>query len=99
MGGPPFFREFYEAEDIARNLRQWWSEPELVETVSREERVRFLTEWMAQKEREGFTDIAIKHPLLCLSAPDIDMAWGPEVRYVWSKRDLNESITGLARRN
>ena len=33
MGGPPFFKEFYESAEIARNLRRWWSEPELVETV------------------------------------------------------------------
>ncbi len=99
MGGPPFHMQFYEPEDLAAKLRLWWSEPELVESAGLDERVRFLTEWIERKEREGFTEIGIKHPLLCLSALDVEKAWGPGVCYIWSKRDLIDSIGGLERRH
>ena len=61
--------------------------------------MRWLADWLALKEGAGFAAIGIKHPLLCLSAPDIDQAWGDEVCYIWSKRRLDDSIAGLKRRN
>ena len=99
MGGPPFFQDKFEPTDVANQLRKWWNEPQLVESVSADVRVRWLADWITQKEDAGFTDIGIKHPLLCLSAPDVEQAWGNDVRYIWSKRSLEESIAALKRRN
>ena len=99
MGGPPFFQDKYEPADVSIQLRKWWNEPQLVESVNANDRVRWLADWIRQKEDAGFTDIGIKHPLLCLSAPDVEQAWGNDVRYIWSKRSLEESIARLKRRN
>lgn len=98
MGGPPFFRQCYEAVDVSVKLRTWWTEPDLVESVKPWLRVRYFRRWVKRKEQKGFTTIGIKHPLLCLSASDIEKAWGSEVRYIWSKRELDESIAGLIHR-
>jgi len=40
-----------------------------------------------------------KHPLMSLSAFDIEAAWGPETRFIWVRRDLNDAIESLRRLN
>ena len=99
MGGPPFFADYYEPLDVGTELRRWWKEPDLVESTAADIRVRWLADWLALKEAAGFAAIGIKHPLLCLSAPDVEQAWGDDVCYIWSKRSLEDSIAGLKRRN
>ncbi len=99
MGGPPFFGDFYEAADVAARLRLWWREPDLIESTDADQRIAWLARWLERHERDGHKRIGLKHPLLCLSAPDIESAWGSRVRYVWSRRPLDESIAGLTRRH
>jgi hypothetical protein len=96
--GAPYYKNHFEARDMAALLRFWWNEPRLVESAPREERVRVLRQWVEAREARGSRDIGLKHPLLCLSAADVETAWGRSVTYVWCYRELEDSIHGLERR-
>ena len=78
-------------------LTEWWDQPRLVATVGAAERVRSLKAWANQYEKvDGLA--CLKHPLLSLSAPDLDVAWGTEYRAIRAVRPLQQSIDGLRRR-
>jgi hypothetical protein len=49
--GPPFWGEHFEAADLSAELRNWWSEPQLVESVTKQIRVEYLKRWL-QKHTE-----------------------------------------------
>jgi hypothetical protein len=103
--GPPFWGDgrgrrstVYEADDLARQLRDWWAEPRLVEQVGTEERRSWLAGWIRRQEERGPAPSGAKHPLLALSGPDVLAAWGPDTRLIWAWRPLAESVAGLTRR-
>ncbi|MEZ6091313.1 MAG: hypothetical protein R3C05_25515 [Pirellulaceae bacterium] len=48
--GKRFWGNYYEAHWMSQQLRAWWSEPELVETVAADHRVRVLGDWMRDME-------------------------------------------------
>jgi len=104
--GPPFWAHsedgvkgnFYEPYDLASRLRKWWSEPRAVARVPSGERIRYLRSWVARQSRIRRAPVGAKHPLLSLCADDLVDAWGPETRFVWSWRPLEQSIAGLQRR-
>jgi hypothetical protein len=104
--GPPFWGHrpgrpstlWYEADDLARELRRWWAEPLLAEQVTAAERTSFLAAWIARQEAGSPAPCGAKHPLLSLCGTDLRAAWGPATRFLWSRRPLADSIAGLARR-
>jgi len=105
--GPPFWGHrpgrpstlWYEADDLARELRRWWAEPLLEEQVTAQERTSYLADWMARHEAASPASCGAKHPLLSLCGPELRAAWGPATRFLWARRPLADSIAGLARRN
>ncbi|MGE5095194.1 MAG: hypothetical protein ACM3SO_08640 [Betaproteobacteria bacterium] len=105
---PPFWEvsdedadnNFYEPYALSWHLRAWWDEPRIVERVPRDVRVDYLRQWaVLQETLSSSRPIGAKHPLLCLCAEDLLEAWGPDTRFLWSWRPLEESIAGLRRRD
>jgi hypothetical protein len=104
--GPPFWENsddastenFYEAGDLADQLRTWWEEPRGVERVPARKRIRFLRSWAAAQECIRPGPVGAKHPLLSLSGDDLVAAWGPQTHFIWSWRPLDESIAKLKER-
>jgi len=97
--GRYFYGDHYEASWMSEQLRQWWSEPNLIETVAAEQRIRVLKKWIVEMEADTrFQAVRLKHPLLVLSAEDIHAGWGSDVRYLWCHRSLPEATTSLQRR-
>ncbi len=104
--GPPYWLcsddgaadNYYEAVDLAWNLRGWWDEPKILERLPADDRINFLRMWVVDQERKRPGPVGAKHPLLSLCGDDLVAAWGPETRFVWSWRSLEESISGLKRR-
>lgn len=103
--GPPFWRDrpghqshIYEADDLAKQLRQWWAEPLLVEQVDRTQRTAWLGDWIRRQESHCPAPAGAKHPLLALCASEVSIAWGEGTRFIWAYRPLGESIAGLTRR-
>jgi hypothetical protein len=105
--GPPYWTgwgypehvSYYEPHDLGHHLRIWWDEPRLIERVCSAHRVEFFRRWIELQEVAGYgAPCGAKHPLLSLSAVDVLKAWGPETRFVWAYRPLDESIEGLKRR-
>ncbi|MEX2173731.1 MAG: glycosyltransferase [Pirellulaceae bacterium] len=96
--GREFFRNYFEAAWLAEQLRGWWEEPNLLERVSRQQRVTTLANWLRDRESEGHAYLGAKHPLLSLCGPDLQVAWGPRTRFIWTWRPLAESIASLQRR-
>jgi hypothetical protein len=86
--GSPFFRDYYESARLAKQLRIWWREPIFEEVVQKEERVAYLKQWLAEEAGEW---VGAKHPLLGACPSDLVEAWG-EVKFIWSYRDIEESI-------
>lgn len=95
--GPPYWGNHFESQSLRRELVRWWNEPELIETVGQQERVKYLKQWLSDAILQG-TPVGAKHPLLCLSAVDLPLAWGPDVQYIRAYRDLNDSIAKLDQR-
>jgi hypothetical protein len=104
--GPPFWRSsddddpnnYYEPVDLSWHLRRWWNEPEIIEKTAAADRVRFLKHWIELQECAHPGPSGAKHPLLSLCGDDLITAWGPETRFIWSWRPLEQSIAGLQRR-
>lgn len=103
--GAPFHGDFYEPEDLAEELRRWWREPELVESMPANERRRYLCDWMAGRRSVAGKSLAsmssrsaivgAKHPLLTLSAVDVMQSWGQDTLVVWTDRLVDQSIESL----
>ena len=104
--GPPYWADsrpdsasnFYESYDLSWHLRNWWTEPDLVERVAAARRIRFLQLWVQLQESVGFRVVGAKHPLLSLCVSDLVVAWGAAARFIWSYRPFDESVSGLKRR-
>jgi len=104
--GPPFWRSsddndpnnYYEPVDLSWHLRRWWNEPGITEKTAAADRVRFLKGWIDLQECTHPGPSGAKHPLLSLCGDDLSTAWGPETRFIWSWRPLDQSIAGLQRR-
>lgn len=100
--GKQFWGDHYEAHWMSQQLRTWWSEPGLIETVAPGHRIRVLKDWVHGMESAAVAPataaIGLKHPLLVLCCDDIEKAWGAETRYIWCHRPLSESIESLQRR-
>lgn len=108
--GAPYWGEYFESEKLSEMLRAWWSEPKLRATVSTATRIEELRRWIDGLETSSAESVDVtrvgeatsnvkmmgaKHPLLCLSAFDISAAWGPETRFIWTRRLLEDSIRSL----
>ena len=96
--GRPLWGDHFESSALRAKLISWWNEPELVETVDQCERVSYLRLW-AEYHEASSPIVCAKHPLLCLSAPDLDLAWGGDYAAIRAVRPLDESIRRLERRN
>lgn len=103
--GPPFWGDrpghqstVYEADDLARQLRDWWAEPQLVERADRAERTAWLGSWIRRQEGLSPAPAGAKHPLLALCGREVLAAWGEDTRIIWASRPLAESVAGLTRR-
>jgi len=95
--GPPYWGDHYESQSLRLKLVRWWNEPHMEETVIQQERIDYLRQWLSQTSLQG-TPVCAKHPLLCLSAHDLPIAWGTDVKYIRAYRDLDVSIARLAKR-
>lgn len=95
--GAPLWGNHFESRSLRSQLVDWWSEPQLVERVAREDRLPFLKWWVEHQESKN-GNVCAKHPLLCLSAEDLDLAWGDGVKIIRANRQLEKSINGLAKR-
>jgi hypothetical protein len=95
--GRPLWDCHFESAKLKHQLCRWWNEPVLEESVSREKRVAYLRLW-AEYHEASSPVVCAKHPLLCLSALDLDEAWGGDYRAIRSFRPLEKSIEGLVRR-
>ena len=97
--GAPFWGHYYESRFLSEQLRLWWNEPFLEQQVDKEDRVRALGRWINSREALGNHWVGCKHPLLVLCGEDLIEAWGPETRFIWSYRALDESIESIVRLN
>jgi predicted O-methyltransferase YrrM len=95
--GRPAWEPHYESDALRTILVNAWDEPNLVRTGDSQVLVRQLKGWHTEARRTS-TAICAKHPLLCLSLPEIERAWGPSVVYIRARRTLHDSISGLVRR-
>lgn len=95
--GRPLWGDHFESLSMKSLLSTWWSEPALVAAVDQPDRIPFLKAWGDHYEQR--TGLAcLKHPLLCLSAADLDVAWGTDYKAIRAFRPLNDSIERLKRR-
>jgi FkbM family methyltransferase len=98
--GKQFWGNYYEPKWLSYELRRWWDEPRIREIVPPAERIRLLKRWL----RDLSTDdpdidiVAAKHPLLTLCGSDLIQAWGPDTKFIWTYRPLDQSIASLAQR-
>jgi hypothetical protein len=95
--GEPYFRDYYEPLLLSRKLRVWWHEPVLKEMMPREARVQWLSHWIAGQESKGNPWVGAKHPLLSARGEDLLEAWGPDVRFIWTHRLIEQSIDSIMR--
>ena len=104
--GAPFWKcdddgadnNFYEPADLASHLRKWWDEPRAVECTQAADRISFLRCWIESQEAARPQPAGAKHPLLSLCPDDLVDAWGPNTRFIWCWRPLDQSITKLKQR-
>ena len=96
--GRPLWGNFYESRILKTLLEDWWGLPKLVEQVGREHRVPFFR-WWAEHHETMKPVVCAKHPLLCMSAADLDEAWGPNYKAIRASRPLQKSVERLAARN
>lgn len=96
--GAPYHGNFFESLEIKQKLVEWWDEPRMQKFAPKKQRVAYLRQWIKRQEAQGYANVGVKHPLLCLSAPDLEAAWGKRVKYIWAHRSLNDSISGLEKR-
>ena len=87
--------QYFEPKDLSEALRRWWSEPRLVRSHPVERQIEHLKGWVESKKN---LLVGAKHPLMSLSAPQIERAWGVTTKFVWCKRPLEESIISLTRK-
>lgn len=93
--GNTLHKNHYECELMAQQLRAWWSEPKLISTASPEERRSFFDRWLTNSIYPQRKWIGVKHPLLALCMTDLVMAWGNDIKYIWSHRPIEQSIKSL----
>jgi hypothetical protein len=96
MGGP-YYRDYYEPLLLSRRLRLWWREPALQEMMPREARVQRLADWISAQESRGKPWVGAKHPLLSVRGEDLLEAWGPNVKFIWTHRPVEQSIDSTLR--
>ena len=89
---------YYEPKWLSEELRRWWDEPRLRERVKSAKRIQVLTRWLKDLSADKPEFVAAKHPLLTLCGSDLVSAWGPDTKFIWTYRPLDESIASLARR-
>jgi hypothetical protein len=95
--GAPFYGGYYESAWLSDQLRRWWDEPNLRETVAQPERVRVLARWIKEREKAGAKWVGMKHPLLSLCGDDLVQAWGAETCFIRCCRPLEESSESLTK--
>ena len=99
--GSPYWHDnenFYEPYDLSCILREFWNQPNCVESTRRDIRLAVYRNWIMGREALGRNCCGAKHPLLSLSLGDLQEAWGKNTLFVWSYRPLDESIRGLRKR-
>jgi len=95
--GSQFWGEHYEEVKLAETLRAFWDEPQFAPTCNRDERIKFLTQWLLDQCESGRPNVGGKHPRLALSCRELAEAWGPKTKFIWSWRELDQSIDSLVR--
>ena len=96
--GHPLWDNHFESLRLKEELRRWWRPPLLLESAPRNERVDYLRRWAEELEGNGAHAVCAKHPMLCLSAADLDEAWGDDYKAIRAARPLEKSIERLVRR-
>lgn len=89
----------HEEESLLTNeIKRWWDEPRMVESVPKEERRHYIKLWTEYQQSRfaqySLDAIGFKHPLTILSLEDFQAVW-PDVKIIWSWRDLDKSIERL----
>lgn len=92
--GRPLWESHYESKILKEALAEWWAVPRLEEQVAKESRMEFL-KWWAEYHESRNPVVCAKHPLLCLSAFDLDRAWGEDYKAIRASRPLAKSIERL----
>ncbi len=95
--GRPVWESHFESLNLKNKLKDWWNEPHLTENSEACDRIEYLRLWAEYHEASSEL-ICAKHPLLCLSARDLDEAWGPNYKAVRASRPLATSIRQLKKR-
>jgi len=97
----PEFRETVARDERVSQLRQWIEDYE--RSLVRIETDSIAADSNEEKEKQshdgGEFICGAKHPLLSLSAGDVEDAWGIDVRYIWVRRELKDTIESLKRLN
>jgi hypothetical protein len=96
--GDELFHSHFEDTALKDLMLNCWTEPGLVARTEKESRSEWLAAWMRDRKSGTHRRIGAKHPLLIKSANEIIDAWGESTKFVWSWRDLSESIESLIRR-
>lgn len=104
--GPPFWitsddnhsSNFYEPHFLTLQLRQWWTEPDLIEKTPAPHRIAVLADWAQRQQSACPGPSGAKHPLLTMCVADLIAAWGADTHFIWSRRSFDDSIAGLHRR-
>ncbi|MFN8624792.1 MAG: sulfotransferase [Candidatus Binatia bacterium] len=91
----------FEAPLLAERCRQMYTEPWLVESVNRTQRVTSLAAWlsMAMTAAGGAQIIGGKHPILCLLSDELLEAWGERTKFLFVRRPVDEAIASLRKTN
>lgn len=95
--GRPLWGPFFESYKLKQKLVSWWNEPALVESIPRADRIAYLKLWANYHEASSKV-VCAKHPLLCLSAQDLEIAWGHDYKAIRAFRPLETSIERLQAR-
>lgn len=104
--GAPFWKRsednapdnFYEPDDLSRQLRLWWNQPQLREASDRQDRLAYLKDWIEARERTHPGPVGAKHPLLALCGDEILEGWGSSVLILRVCRPYDESLKRLQAR-
>ncbi|HBJ37081.1 MAG TPA: hypothetical protein DDZ51_20485 [Planctomycetaceae bacterium] len=99
----PEFRETVARDERITQLRHWIEDYEESLAPLETDGISAYTNEEKETEKQSHDGSEIvcgaKHPLLSLSASDIEAAWGKGVRYIWVRRELKDTIESLKRLN
>lgn len=95
--GRPLWGYHYESLSMRVLLAAWFQEPSCQARVDQAGRIPFFKAW-AEHHEASTGLVCLKHPLLCLCAEDLDIAWGKNYKVIRAHRPLQVSIEKLQAR-